>query len=66
MAHETIIIEETGPDWEPTALTAFYAQRGKLYAFGRDEQEALSKLLEAEYRLNETSRREQNISTGLL
>lgn len=35
----------TGEDWEPTASTRYYAQKGELYAFGRTEKEAITALL---------------------
>jgi hypothetical protein len=44
-----IVIDLTGPDWEPNAQEKYYAQRGAgKYAFGATEQEALQALLEAE------------------
>lgn len=44
-----ILIEETGPDWEPDASMRFYAQRGDWkFAFGATESEALANLLRSE------------------
>jgi len=38
----------TGPDWQPNAATRYYAQRGKLFAFGATELFAVEALLNAE------------------
>lgn len=45
-ASEAVVIESglTGPDWEPTAATKFYAQCGKRFEFGATEAEAIAKL----------------------
>jgi len=37
-------IGETGPDWEPTARTKYYAQVGNLFAFGPTQGKALDNL----------------------
>ncbi|AMR79468.1 hypothetical protein [Cupriavidus nantongensis] len=42
--YEGAEIGETGPDWEPTAKTKYYAQRGNLYAFGPTIYRALENL----------------------
>lgn len=45
----TISIGETGPDWEPTQATRYYAQRGEgKFAFGATEREAFENLLKEE------------------
>jgi hypothetical protein len=48
-----IIIDATGPDWEPTLSTRFFAQRlgdpkGGEFAFGSTPVDALSNLLRRE------------------
>lgn len=45
-----IIIDETGPDWEPGTADAYFAQRGPQgqFAFGPTPQAALEALLAAE------------------
>lgn len=42
---QAITIDLTGPDWEPTPLTRWYAQRGETFAFGPAPGEALQALL---------------------
>jgi hypothetical protein len=39
---------ETGPDWEPTDATRYYAQRGKVFEFGPTPEAAIAKLLQSE------------------
>lgn len=39
-----VVIGETGPDWEPTEATKYYAQLGERYAFGATPAEALNNL----------------------
>lgn len=43
---KSVLVDETGPDWEPSPSTKFYAQilPCGLYAFGRTKQEAFEKL----------------------
>ena len=62
VAHPDLItIGRTGPDWGPDIADGFYAQRGieGQFAFGRTEEEALSKLLAAE---NEDKAEQKHVS----
>ena len=43
-----MIVELTGPDWEPFGQTKWYAQRGQLFDFGATELEAVQALLALE------------------
>lgn len=42
----TVTVDLTGPDWEPTAATKYFAQLGKNYAFGPTKRAALAALKE--------------------
>lgn len=50
MTAPNITIGETGPDWEPTTKTRYFAQRGETapFGFGATEAEALADLLREE------------------
>lgn len=44
-AQDAIETGRTGPDWEPTSKTAFYAQLGKDFAFGPTPEAATEALM---------------------
>lgn len=44
VAKFVVTVGLTGPDWEPTPSTKYYAQLGKEYAFGATKREAISAL----------------------
>lgn len=39
-----VTVELTGPDWEPTSATKYYAQLGKEFAFGPTKKDAVAAL----------------------